>query len=232
MVCPARRADDLATRRAWVFDLDNTLYHPAARLFDQINARIVDFVMRALAVDHAAADRLRHDYWRTHGTTLAGLMHHHDVDPDGYLAHVHDIRIDHLEPDPALRAAIAALPGRRIVHTNGSAAHAARVLDARGLGGVFDAVYGLEHAGYRSKPAPSAFAAIHERDGINPATGVMIEDEPRNLEEPHRLGMATVHVADTADPQPHVHHHTADLAALLRQVHDGAASAPRPLHDR
>jgi putative hydrolase of the HAD superfamily len=204
-----------------VFDLDNTLYSPGARLFDQINARIADFVMGSLSLDRASADRLRHDYWHRHGTTLEGLMIHHDTDPDAYLAHVHDISIDHLEPDTALRDAIAALPGRKIVHTNGSAKHAARVLDARGLRDAFDAVYGLEHADYRSKPDQAAFVAIHGRDGTDPADAVMIEDDPRNLEVPHRLGMATVHVAAAPDPRPHIHHYTADLTGLLRQVLHG-----------
>lgn len=187
--------------------------------------------MDTLSLDRTAANRVRHDYWRRHGTTLAGLMHHHDIEPDAYLARVHDIRLDALSPDPALRSAIAALPGRRIVHTNGSAAHAARVLAARGLADAFDAVYGLEHAGYRSKPDHAAFAAIHARDRIDPATAVMIEDDPRNLEVPHRLGMATIHVADTPDPRPHVHHHTADLTTLLRQVQEGrdhGCTAQRP----
>jgi putative hydrolase of the HAD superfamily len=56
----------------WVFDLDNTLYPPAARLFDQIEVRMTDWVMEALKVDRAEADRLRSHYWRTYGTTLAG----------------------------------------------------------------------------------------------------------------------------------------------------------------
>ncbi len=210
-----------ADRRVWVFDLDNTLYAPSARIVEQINARMTGFIMDALGIDKAGADRVRRDYWRRYGTTLAGLMTHHGVDPGTYLAHVHDISLDALRPDPDLRAAIAALPGRRIVHTNGAAAHAGRVLAARGLADVFDAVYGLEHAGYRSKPAAAAFAAIHARDGVNPTDAVMVEDDARNLEVPHRLGMITIHVAQRPDPRPHIHHHTDDLTGLLRRL--GAA---------
>lgn len=208
----------LADRKVWVFDLDNTLYPPSARLVEQINRRMTEFIMDALKVDRAGAGRLRRDYWRRYGTTLAGLMAHHGVDPDPYLAQVHDIALDGILPDPDLRAAIAALPGRRVVHTNGAAVHAQRVLAARGLGGVFDAVYGLEHAGYRSKPAEAAFATVHAQDGLDPTAAVMIEDDPRNLEVPHRIGMATVLVAPMPDPRPHIHHHTDDLTALLRSV--------------
>src|SRR5690606_12103752 len=125
----------------WVFDLDNTLSPPAARLFDPSEARMTAYVMQSLGVPREEADRLRADYWRLYGTTLAGLMHEHGLDPVPYLEDVHDIALDHLVPDPALAQAIAALPGRRGVYTNGSAPHAARVLDARGLVGVFDAVF-------------------------------------------------------------------------------------------
>ncbi|MHA1569312.1 MAG: pyrimidine 5'-nucleotidase, partial [Alphaproteobacteria bacterium] len=58
----------------WIFDLDNTLYHPSARLFDQINARMTGFIIRELGVSRAAADDLRRTYWRRHGATLRGLI--------------------------------------------------------------------------------------------------------------------------------------------------------------
>jgi putative hydrolase of the HAD superfamily len=107
--------------RTWVFDLDNTLYPPAARLFDQIEVRMTRFVMNALGVDQERANFLRGHYWRTYGTTLAGLMREHDVDPVPYLLDVHDITFDALLPDPHLAALIANLPGRKIVYTNGTA---------------------------------------------------------------------------------------------------------------
>jgi len=200
---------------AWVFDLDNTLYAPEVRLFDQIEQRMTQFVMTELGVDRAEADRLRRKYWHEHGTTLAGLMREHGIDPDPYLIDVHDISFDALEPDAELRARIAALPGRRIVYTNGSAPYAERVIERRGLTGVFDAVYGVEHAGYRPKPDREAFDAVFARDGLTPARAAMFEDEPRNLAQPHAMGMRTVHVAPRQHPADHIHHHTADLSGFL-----------------
>jgi len=211
-------ADRFAHVRAWVFDLDNTLYPPAARLFDQIEVRMTAFVMASLGVGKAEADRLRKDYWARYGTTLAGLMREHGVDPGPYLHEVHDISLDHLRPDPALAAGIAALPGRRIVYTNGSRPYAERVLAARGLGAVFDAVYGVEHAGFRPKPERAAFEAVFGHDGIVPAEAAMFEDDPRNLAAPHAMGMRTVHVAPQAVAAAHIHHHTDDLSGFLVQV--------------
>jgi putative hydrolase of the HAD superfamily len=206
---------DFAHVTTWVFDLDNTLYPPAARLFDQIELRMTAFVRDLLKVSTAEADRIRHDYWREHGTTLAGLMRCHDLDPGPYLQAVHDISLDHLAPDPDLRAAIARLPGRRIVYTNGSGEYAGRVVAARGLAGVFDAIYGVEDAGYRPKPEAGAFAAVLTRDGSAAGSSAMFEDDPRNLEAPHAMGMRTVHVAPVPVRAAHIHHHTDDLGGFL-----------------
>ncbi len=204
--------------RAWVFDLDNTLYPPEARLFDQIERRMTGYVMEALGVTEGEADRLRRHYWRDYGTTLAGLMAEHDLDPEPYLAAVHDIDLGHLVPAPELALAIARLPGRRIVYTNGSEPYAQRVLAARGLGGLFDAVYGVEHAGYRPKPEQAAFEAVFALDGLAPERGAMFEDDTRNLAAPHAMGMRTIHVAPAPHPADHIHHHTDDLTGFLSQL--------------
>ncbi len=202
----------------WVFDLDNTLYPPQARLFDQIERRMTQFVMTALKVDRAQADRLRRTYWAQHGTTLAGLMREHDLDPGPYLEHVHDISLDRLEPDPELRARIAALPGRKIVYTNGSAPYAERVIARRGLQAVFDGVFGVEHAGFRPKPERGAFDAVFARAGVTADRAAMFEDDPRNLAEPHAMGMRTVHVAPERHIARHIHHHTDDLGGFLARL--------------
>jgi len=206
----------------WVFDLDNTLYPPKARLFDQIEVRMTDWVMRELKVSRAEANRLRGDYWHRYGTTLAGLMTEHGVDPGPYLSDVHEIDLGHLEHDVALARHIRRLPGRKIVYTNGCAPYAERVIDARGLSGLFDAVYGVEHAGFRPKPEREAFEAIFTADGLDATRGAMFEDDARNLAAPHAMGMRTIHVAPEREDQPHIHHHTVDLSDFLGHFGDSA----------
>jgi putative hydrolase of the HAD superfamily len=200
---------------SWVFDLDNTLYPPDMALFDQINTRMTDWVMRSLGIDRDAADHLRHRYWRDHGTTLAGLMRHHGVDPGPYLEEVHEIDFTVLAPDAGLADAIAALPGRKIVYTNGTEPYARRVIAQRGLDGLFDAIYGVEHAGLIPKPERAAFETIFAQDGLDTRRAAMFEDDPRNLRVPHALGMRTVHVAPEAEAHPFIEHHTDDLGAFL-----------------
>lgn len=176
------------------------------------------FVMQALNVDHPTANHLRDHYWRKYGTTLAGLMVEHGIDPGPYLEAVHDISLDHLTRDPNLRARISALPGRKVVYTNGPKIHAERVTEARGLAGIFDAIYGVEQAGFRPKPELAAFKAVFARDGINPQVAAMFEDDPRNLRAPHQMGMKTVLVGPKQKPAAHIQHQTDDLAAFLSEL--------------
>ena len=199
----------------WVFDLDNTLYPPEARLFDQIEVKMSAYVMASLGVDQTTADQLRRDYWRDYGTTLAGLMREHNVDPGPYLFDVHDIDLSHLNKDPALASAIDTLPGRKIVYTNGTAPYARQVLAARGLDQVFEAVYGVEEANFLPKPELEAFETIFALDGIQPRQAAMFEDEVRNLLVPHSLGMQTIHVAPAPVTAPYLQHHTNNLRQFL-----------------
>ncbi|MBU3031525.1 pyrimidine 5'-nucleotidase [Paracoccus marinaquae] len=216
---------DFAHVDVWIFDLDNTLYPPSMALFPQIEARMTAYVMRLLDVEQDHADHLRRDYWRRHGTTLAGLMAEHAIDPLAYLSEVHDIDFTALAPAPDLAAAIGALPGRKLVHTNADSTYARKVLAARGLT-MFEAVYGVEETGFRPKPAPEAFDAVLSQAGIDPTRAAFFEDDPRNLEVPHRLGMRTVligpgrHGPDLrgGEVPAHVQHRTDDLTAFLRTI--------------
>jgi putative hydrolase of the HAD superfamily len=219
--------DAFAHVETWVFDLDNTLYPPSIRLFDQIEAKMNGWVMRELGVPAEEADRLRLRWWDQHGTTLAGLMREHGVEPDAFLEDVHDIDFSPLAPDPELRGAIAALPGRRIVYTNGTAPYARRVTAARGIEDLFEAFYGVEHADHHPKPEERAFRTVFGRDGLDPARAAMFEDDARNLFVPARMGLVTVHVAPRRAGGAHVQHHAHDLAAFLRGVAPGGSGAGR-----
>ncbi|KGJ06072.1 putative hydrolase of the HAD superfamily [Paracoccus halophilus] len=217
----------------WVFDLDNTLYPPEIRLFAQIERRMTSYVMRELRVTETEASRLRDHYWREHGTTLSGLMAEHGVDPAPYLREVHDIDFSVLRPSPRLAAAISALPGRKIIHTNGDSEYAGQVLAHCHLD-VFDEVYGIGETGFHPKPDPRAYAAVREKAGFDPASAAMFEDDPRNLAIPHSLGMRTILVgpgrhgpddlASDHEHGPHVHFRTGDLTGFLGTLAEFSAA--------
>ncbi len=208
----------------WIFDLDNTLYPPHCNLFEQVDRRMAEFISRFLGIDRTAARRLQKRYFREHGTTLNGLMINHGLEPDGYLEYVHDIDVSPVPPSPELDAALARLPGRKIVYTNGSRAHAERVMHRLGVAARFEDIFDIVAADYRPKPDPAAYRALVARFAIDPVRAVMVEDIPRNLEPAHALGMTTVwvrraHAWSTGGEEgAHIHHTTDDLVAWLEAV--------------
>lgn len=200
--------------RDWVFDLDHTLYPASSQLFVQLEANMERYLMRELNLSHEAAALRRASYWRQHGTTLAGLMHHHGTDPHHYLDEVQDIDFSVLEPNPTLQQAIMALPGRKIVYTNGSRSYAHHAIKALGLHSTFDMVFGVDDADFVSKPHASAFDLVFAKADLAHHQAAMFEDDPRNLEIPFALGLKTVLIGQ-AETSRHIHHQTNDLTAFL-----------------
>jgi putative hydrolase of the HAD superfamily len=204
--------------RAWVFDLDNTLY-PAPALYDEIGERMTNYIARALGVDRAEALRLREHYFHEYGATIVGLVRHHGVDATDFLREVHEADHSVLVVDDALRDLISRLPGRRIIFTNGGGGHPERVLESLGLAGLFDQIFDIEAAHLAPKPQREAYERLVAACGIDPASAILIEDTMRNLEPAHEMGLATALVGDVhPEPRPaYVHHWAADLKSLLRE---------------
>lgn len=184
-----------------VFDLDNTLYAPDLGVVERVDALITRFIVERIGVDAEAANALRARYRDEHGTTLNGLMAHHDVGADEFLAHVHAIELDDLlAPDTALLAMLESLPQRKIVFTNGSALHAERVLGRLGVRNCFHDVFSLERVAYVPKPLPAAFESVLRALGARPERSLLIDDRIDNLRTARALGMRTMLVGSAAAP--------------------------------
>ncbi len=181
-----------AGAKHWIFDLDNTLYPESCNLFQQIDQRMKAFISGRLGVDRDEAYRIQKEYLISHGTTLRGLMDHHNVAPDDFLDFVHDIDLEPIRPNPGLARCLRRLEGRKYIFTNGTRAHAEAVLERLGLSEAFDRIFDIRSADFVPKPAPEAYQRLIKDCGIEPLKAVLVEDMVRNLEPAHRLGMATV----------------------------------------
>jgi putative hydrolase of the HAD superfamily len=184
-----------------IFDLDNTLYPPERGVVDRVHVLITSFMVERLGMTADDADVLRARYREELGTTLNGLMRDYAISPDEYLTHVHAIEIEQLLcPDPALLAMLQALPHEKIVFTNGSAAHAERVLACLGVRECFDDVFSLERVDYVPKPQRAAFESVLRAIACAPEECLLIDDRVDNLITAHALGMRTLLVGSAAAP--------------------------------
>jgi putative hydrolase of the HAD superfamily len=221
---PATGGRPLAEIETWIFDLDNTLYPVSCRLFDQIHARMTRFVADRLELTPEAALAVQKTYFREHGTTLRGLMSVDRIDPDDFLAFVHEVDLSCVPRNPVLVAALSALPGRKIVHTNGSRSHAERVLGHLGIAGLFCGIVDITAADYEPKPALAGYHELLRRHQVAPATALMIEDMAKNLVPAAAMGMTTAWVRNPVDwaavgsGGDHIHHVVDDLGHFLAGV--------------
>jgi len=183
----------------WVFDLDNTLYPQTADLWPKIDARITLFMMRLFGLDAISLRALQKHYYHRYGTTLRGLMIEHNVDAKHYLDYVHDIDRSSLNPNHSLAAAIAALPGRKLILTNGSRHHAIATAKQLGIDHLFEDIFDIIAADFIAKPEEGAYDRFFRHLKVDPARAALFEDIPRNLIVPHRRGMRTVLVLPGAD---------------------------------
>ena len=198
----------------WVFDLDHTLYPPSNNLFAQIEVKMVEFMVEELGLTKETANELRQRYWKAYGTTLAGLMREYDIDADKFLYDVHQIDFSVISPDPELADAIAALPGRKFIYTNGTALYARDVIAALHIPNFFDGIYGVEDANYIPKPEAEAFDIVFSKADVPPKKAAMFEDDIRNLVVPKSLGLKTVLVGPKPkEPADHIDVVTQDLSA-------------------
>ena len=215
----------------WVFDLDNTLYPHHLNLWQQVDERIRDYIVDFLKVPHEQAFRIQKDYYRRYGTTMRGLMTEHGLKPDDYLEFVHKIDHSPLEPNPALGAALEKLPGRKLILTNGTRAHADAVMRRLEIHQHFEDVFDIAAANLNPKPLPQVYERFLQHHDVDPRQAAMFEDLARNLETPHALGMVTVLVVPEGQREifredwelegrdaPHVDFLTDNLAAFLEDI--------------
>jgi putative hydrolase of the HAD superfamily len=189
--------------RDWIFDLDNCLYPAAAGLFTLIDQRMGAYIQRLLGCDAAEAKRVQKAHFHAHGTTLAGLMAEHGVDPNDFLEDVHAIPLDRVQCDERLGRLLPRLPGRRFVFTNGDAPYARRVLGAIGVEEHFEDLHDIHASGYRPKPDPHGYALLCERFAIDPCRALLVDDMVQNLKPAKALGMTTVWVDNGSERGNH-----------------------------
>ncbi|EJW10246.1 Pyridoxal-5'-phosphate phosphatase, Alphaproteobacterial type [Rhodovulum sp. PH10] len=215
----------------WVFDLDNTLYPPHLDLWQQVDGRIRDYIAKFLAVTAEEAFRVQKDYYRRYGTSMRGLMAEHGLEPDDFLTYVHQIDHSPIRPNAALGRVLEALPGRKLVLTNGTRAHADAVLSRLEIDHCFEDVFDIVAGALEPKPFPEVYDRFLARHGVDPKKAVLFEDLARNLAVPHALGMVTVLVVPERTREvfreyweleghdaPHVDHVTDDITGFLERL--------------
>ena len=213
-------ADRLQFRRAWIFDLDNTLHNASPHIFPHINRAMTEYLETELGLDADAASALRQQYWRRYGATLLGLIRHHGTDPRHFLRQTHQFpdleRM--LVREPLLRATLTRLPGRKFIFSNAPVHYSLAVLKALAISDLFDAVFSIERTRFRPKPDVRGFLRLTRANHLRARRCIMVEDTLANLRTAKKLGMTTVWVSRERRAPRYVDLKIARLSELKRAL--------------
>lgn len=213
-----------------VFDLDETLYPRASGLMGAINERIRSYMVDRLGFDPEGVEEVRRRYYLQYGTSLRGLMLEHHIDPEDYLAYVHDVPLErYLSRDSReLREALLRIPLEKIIFTNASEDHARRVLRFMGLEPYFSRIVDIKALGYICKPAPEAFRRFLSILNARGEECILVEDSLRNLRVAKEFGMITVLVdGEGAEYVDFVIDTPARIERVVRQILNAAEGPAR-----
>jgi len=176
-----------------LFDLDETLYPSRSGLMAEIGELMSRFMEERLNMPPSEVPTLREHYYHVYGTTMRGLQIHHDIDPEDYLAYVHDLPLeDYIGPNDELDRVLAEIETEKAVFTNASAEHARRVLKVLGIGRHFSRIIDVRAVGYIAKPDPAAYRRALAILGAAGDECLLVDDRARNLSPAKELGMITV----------------------------------------
>ena len=183
-------------KKVWLFDLDNTIYSPNTKIFDQIDQRMKLFISKKLSISENDAFILQKKFYHKYGTTLYGLMKNYELDPDEFLNFVHDIDLSKLKKNSILFKKINNLPGSKIIYTNGEKNYAEKVLKSLGISNLFKSIWDIKKSKFIPKPEMSPLKNLLSTNKIDNSSCVYFEDIEKNLRPAHKLGITTVHITD------------------------------------
>ena len=178
----------------WLFDLDNTLYFATSGVFDQIYKKMGEFISKHEKVSLQEAKKLQKKYFIQNGTTLRGLMIHHNVDPKKFLDYVHDINFDIIKPNKDLNSSLKKINGKKIIFTNADLSYVEKVLDKLDLSETFDDIYDIERMNFKPKPNIETYRNLINFYSLKTKETIFFDDIPKNLLPAAELGITTVHV--------------------------------------
>jgi putative hydrolase of the HAD superfamily len=163
---------------------------------NEIGNRINRFMVERLSICPEEVTKRRDAFYRSHGTTLNALRRIYEVDPDEFLAFVHDIPLtNHISYAPGLDQMLGRLDLRKIIFTNADASHARRVLSRLGVLRHFESILDIHFLEFVNKPHRQAYLRVLEEISAQPEECILIEDSLANIIPAGKLGMTTVMVS-------------------------------------
>ena len=182
-------------KNLWIFDLDNTLYSPDCGMFDYLNNRINFYMIDKLNINYGDVNNLRRRYFKEYGSTMMGLIKHHNIDADEFLENIHGIDITNfLKRENDFVNFFKEIPGTKIIITNSPLFYAKNVIKVLGLESAIESIYDIKFMDYIGKPHLVSINKILSKINIDKNNTFFIDDTIENIISAKYLGFKTLYV--------------------------------------
>ena len=152
---------ELKKIKFWLFDLDNTLYSGATKVFDQVDKRMSEFISEKLKQVKCEAKKIQKNYF-VYNIIFNGMIKNHEINANEFLDYVHDIDLN-FKREKQLDIQISKLKWKKLIFTNGSRAHAENVTKRLGINRHFDGIFDIVSADFIPKPSKITYEKIIEK---------------------------------------------------------------------
>jgi len=185
--------------KALFIDLDGTIYDRHIGLEQRVIERMQVYFRDILYYPEHKILPVMETYYQKHGSTLRGIQMNHDIDPDEYLAFVHDVDYhSYLSPDPNLRYILQSIPLPKWILTNSDRNHTERVLNIMGLEGLFVDIIDVWAMDYLPKPDSRVYdRALQIAGGLKACESMFFDDTIKNLRPAWYKGFTTALVGSS-----------------------------------
>lgn len=185
-----------------ICDLDNTLYSPDSGLLNQIDQNIELFLSQKFKLPLAEITKIRRQYWINYGTTLEGLIRHHQICPEEYFQYTYNVNVgDFLTNDFKLQQVLQAIDLPKVVFSNSPKSYINKVLQELGICNCFSKIYDIIFCEYQGKPNRASYQRVLADLNITPTECIFVDDTLSNIEGANSLGITSIWIRPNEEQQ-------------------------------
>ncbi len=185
-----------------LFDVDNTLYPKNIGLFNVVDKKINQYLKDIVGIPETDVNKVRKDYLEKYGTTLNGLIKHHNINPVHYLEYVHNVDLEnYIKVNHRLKNFLKKSKYRNIIFSNAYLPYIKKILKLMEIEEYFEDIFDITKLNYTPKPLLEAYLSIINAKALIPEKTFFIDDSSKNLLSAKKIGFKTCYISEIVNTE-------------------------------
>jgi putative hydrolase of the HAD superfamily len=183
--------------RAWLIDLDDTLYEQSSGLMEIIDQRIDYYFSYKLRCNLKEAGMLREKLFARYQNTFVGALNEKIIlqkELYEFMKFAHNFDFSNIiVPNFELLSVLRLIKGKKYIFSNAIKFHIDNVLNALKATHLFNGVYDIASFSYKFKPDSYPFHLFMKQNALEHTNIIFVDDTEENLDAARRIGLCSFH---------------------------------------